>query len=128
MQFNFKKSTLIKLALILALLVIAPFLVPFTLEFIIVADLMGLEALIVFLLAYGKTILNTMQLKLHQFGVHLAQTMKLVAELYLFKPKIYLSHATASSVVMLCASSVVLACALWLPVMLLSADFFNAYL
>ena len=56
MKFEFKKSTLIKLGLIFILIAVAPFLVPFTLEFIIVADLMGLEALIVFLLAYGKSI------------------------------------------------------------------------
>ena len=97
MKFEFKKSTLIKLGLIFILIAVAPFLVPFTLEFIIVADLMGLEALIVFLLAYGKSIAGSIHVRLLDIRRSIGQTLMLVAELYMFRPRVYLGHATVSS-------------------------------
>ena len=121
MNFKFKKSTLIKFGLILALIVIAPFLLPFTLEFIIVADLMGLEALIVFLLAYGKSIVNAIHARISGLACHVKHTLLLVTELYMFKPKIYLGHVTASSLVLVVAGSVMCACMVWVPVMYMSA-------
>ena len=125
MKFDFKKSTLIKLVLVLGLLAVAPFLVPFTIEFIIIADLMGLEALIVFLLAYGKSIIGTVHVRALQVRLHICSTALLIAELYMFKPRIYLSHATISSLVMIFTSSVVLACIVWLPVMFVSAGYIS---
>jgi hypothetical protein len=95
-KFEYKKSTLIKLGLILVLIAVAPFLVPFTLEFIIVADLMGLEALIVFLLAYGKSIISSIHMRLLDIRRNVGQTVLLIAELSMFKPKDYLGHATVS--------------------------------
>ncbi|MDO9475124.1 MAG: hypothetical protein Q7L07_00335 [Pseudohongiella sp.] len=123
MKIEFKKSTLIKLGLILVLIVVAPFIVPFTLEFIIVADLMGLEALIVFLLAYGKSIIGSIYMRLSEMRSNVGQTVLLIAELYMFKPKIYLGHATVSSLVLVFASSIMLACIVWLPVMYMSAGY-----
>lgn len=128
MKLNFKKSTLVKLGLLLALLAVAPFLVPFTLEFIIVADLMGLEALIVFLFVYAKSVGNLLRFKLQRISQHISDTLRLLAELYMFKPKIYLSHATACSLVIICASSVMLACAVWLPVMMASAQIMGPWI
>lgn len=121
MKFNFRASTLIKVGIIIALIAIAPFLVPFTLEFIIFADLMGLEALIVFLLAYGNSKIGSIQVRMRDIKSHMAKTVLLVKELYIFEPRIYLGHATVSGLVVVCASSVLLACAVWLPVMLMSA-------
>lgn len=123
MKFEFKKSTLIKLGLILVLLAVAPFLVPFTLEFIIVADLMGLEALIVFLLAYGKSVIGSIHMRLSEMRRNVGQTVLLIAELYMFRPKVYLGHATVSSLVLVFASSVMLACIVWLPVLYMSAGY-----
>lgn len=128
MKLNFKKSTLVKLGLILALLAVAPFLVPFTLEFIIVADLMGLEALIVFLFVYAKSVVNLLRFKLQRIAQHVGDTVRLLSDLYMFKPKIYLSHATASSLVIVFASSVMLACVVWLPVMMASAHMMGSWL
>ncbi len=123
MKLEFKKSTLIKLGLVLILLAIAPFMVPFTLEFIIVADLMGLEALIVFILAYGKSLIGSVYARVLEIKCSIAQTVLLVAELYMFKPRVCLGHATVSSLVLVLASSVVLACIVWLPVMFMSAGY-----
>ncbi|MAO39362.1 MAG: hypothetical protein CMK70_03800 [Pseudohongiella sp.] len=121
MKFEFRKSTLIKLGLILALVAVAPFLVHFTLEFIIVADLMGIEALIIFLFAYGKSILNSLRLRIEEFSRDIVHTVRLVSELYMFKPSIFFGHATVISIAMVLACSVLLACAAWVPVMLMSS-------
>ncbi|WP_237132360.1 hypothetical protein [Pseudohongiella sp. O18] len=121
MKFEFRKSTLIKLGLILVLIAVAPFLVPFTLEFIIVADLVGLEALIVFLFAYGKSIFNSLKLRIEELSKNITHTARLVSELYMFKPTIFFGHATVSSIVMVLACSVLLACSAWVPVMLMSS-------
>lgn len=77
MTFEFKKSSLIKLGLIILLTAVAPFLVPFTLEFIIVADLMVLEALIVFLLAYGKSIIGSIRMRLWEMRHNVGQAVEL---------------------------------------------------
>lgn len=122
-QFRLRTSTVIKALVILAILVIAPFAVPFTLEFIFVADLVGLEALIALCLLYSKPLLSSLRIKYLAFGEHIAATASLVSELYMFKPGVYLGHASASAVIMLVASSVVLASAVWLPVMVASSDF-----
>lgn len=122
MNMKFKKTTLIKVLLVVALVVTAPYLVPFTLDFIIVADLMGFEALLVFLFVYAKSLMAPLRLHLSALREHLGQTALLVARLYMFRPRVYLGHAAASSAMVLIASSVLLACALWLPVMLMSAE------
>ena len=122
MKLNFRKSTLIKFGLILALLVVAPFVVPFTLEFILMADLMGLEALIVFLLASGKSMWTTLRNRIDMHLLHITETVALLSEVFIFKPKIFVGHATVSSLFFICASSVLLACAVWMPVILASAQ------
>ena len=121
--FQFRTSTVIKALVILAILVVAPFAVPFTLEFIFVADLVGLEALIALCLIYCKPLLSSLRVKSKVLAEHMVATARLVSELYMFKPGVYLGHATLSSAVILVASSVVLASAVWLPVMVASSDF-----
>jgi len=120
---QFRTSTVIKALIILALLVIAPFAVPFTLEFIFVADLVGLEALIALCLLYCKPLFSTLRIKIQAFCEHLLASARLVSELYMFKPGVYLGHATFSSVVILLASSVMLASAVWWPVMFASSEY-----
>lgn len=121
-KFRSRSSPVIKAVIILAILVIAPFAVPFTLEFIFVADLVGLEALIALCLIYCKPLLSFMRLKAQVFAEHMVATARLVSELYMFKPGVYLGHATISSAVIVVASSVVLASAVWLPVIVASSD------
>ena len=45
------------------------------------------------------------------------------ALLYTFKPRVYFLHATASSALAVVAYSVFLACAVWVPVIFISAGF-----
>jgi hypothetical protein len=122
MKIDFSWSTWVKVGIVVAVLISAPYFVPFALEFVIVADLMGLEALIVFLAASGKYWWRILSLRASAFIQHIFETAALVAELYLFKPRVFLSHATASGLCLVLASSMLLWCAIWIPPMIMSAQ------
>ena len=50
MKPNLDRNAKIEIILILAVIIAAPYFAPFAIDFIILADFMGLEALLVFLL------------------------------------------------------------------------------
>ena len=122
MKIDFSWSTWVKVGILVTALIAAPYFIPFALEFVIVADLMGLEALVVFLAASGKYWWRTILLKLSVIGQNLAETAVLVAELYLFKPRVVLLHTTASGLCLILASSMILCLAVWIPPMIISAQ------
>ncbi|HDZ08286.1 hypothetical protein [Pseudohongiella sp.] len=122
MKINFSWPTWVKIGILVAVLITAPYFIPFALEFVIVADLMGLEALVVFLAASGKYWWRAISLRLSALAQNLAETAALVAELYLFKPRVVLLHATVSGLCLILASSVILCLAVWIPPMILSAQ------
>lgn len=122
MKMSFRWPTLVKIGIVVAVLVVAPYFVPFALEFVLVADFMGLEALIAFLAASGKYWWRILSLRLSALSQHMSETAALVAKLYLFKPRVYLSHATASGLCLVLASSVILFCVVWIPPMIMSSQ------
>ena len=122
MKNNFRWPTLVKIGIVVAVLLLAPYFAPFALEFVLVADFMGLEALIVFLAASGKYWWRIISLRLSSLAQHIGETAALVAELYLFKPRVYLSHATVSGLCLVLAGSVILFCAVWIPPIIMSSQ------
>lgn len=122
MKNGLKTATLIKIGIIVAILMVAPYFAPFALEFVLLFDIMGLEALIVFLAASGKVWLRTLDFHFSSLREHVAQTAALVAQQYMFKPRVYISHATASGLCLVLASSVVLSCAVWIPPIVMSSQ------
>ena len=125
MNLNFDRNAKIKIFLILLLILVAPYFAPFAIEFVILADFMGLEALLVFLFAYSKPILAAIHVRLSELKGSIAATAQLVVALPLFMPRIYISHATASSIFAVFACSIFLACVVWLPVMMLSTRYIS---
>jgi hypothetical protein len=122
MKINFSWPTWVKIGILVPVLLAAPYFIPFALEIVIVVDLMGLEALVVFLAASGKYWWRAISLKFLAFGRNLAETAALVVELYVFKPRVVLLHTTASSLCLILASSVILCLAVWIPPMIISAQ------
>ena len=120
MKFNFDRNAKIKIFLIVAVIVAAPYFAPFAIDFIILADFMGLEALLVFLFAYSRPVFLAIHSRFAEFRSSIAATASLVAQLYIFKPRIYVPHAAASAVLMVFACSFFLACVVWLPAMMMS--------
>ena len=118
MKFNFDRNAKIKIILIIAVIVAAPYFAPFAIDFIILADFMGSEALLVLLFAYSKSIIGFASAKLAEVRRDVEATALLIVGL--FSPRVYFTHATASSVLAVFACSVFLACAVWVPVMVVS--------
>ena len=121
MKWPFLRSIIIKTLLLAALILLVPYFAPFAVEFILLIDFVGLEALIVLVFAYSKTLMRAQIAQLHQIMENIKMTFVLIAQLYIFKPRVYFLHATASSVLAVVACSVFLACAVWVPVIFISA-------
>jgi hypothetical protein len=123
-KFKIEKSVLIKLLIIGALIIIAPYAVPFSIEFVLMADIMGLEALILFLLYQARHVIAVLITRLAEWRSHVAMTILLLASAYIFQRKVLISHAAASSLILLFACSVTMALALWVPAIYLSGGAF----
>jgi len=120
MKFRFDRSFVIKATLIMALLMTLPSITPMAIEFVVLVDLMGLEALILFLLYQGRQSLTALAGKAAQWRAHLGCTLLLLAGLYFLEPHIALAHLGGSAILLMFASSAVLALLLWIPPLLLS--------
>tara|TARA_R110001592_G_scaffold24525_1_gene94381 strand:+ start:75 stop:452 length:378 start_codon:yes stop_codon:yes gene_type:complete len=120
MKFDFDRNAKIKILLIVAVVIAAPYFAPFAIDFIILADFMGLEALLIFLFAYARPAFIKIQSRFSEFNSSITATALLVAELHIFKPRIYVAHASASAVLAIFACSIFFACVVWLPVMMMS--------
>ena len=97
MKFEVKRSVAIKIAFFGAIILLAPSLVPFLAEFIIMADIMGLEALILFLLYQGRHALAEAQYRLSLATRDIAITLAALAQCYIFQPKVFISHSIGSA-------------------------------
>lgn len=125
MKFDFDWNAKIKILLIVAVIIAAPYFAPFAIDFIILADFMGLEALLVFLFACSRTTFVAIQSQFLELKSSISATASLVAKLQIFKPRIYLTHASASAVLAVFACSIFLACMVWLPVMVMSMRYIS---
>ncbi|MEX2470172.1 MAG: hypothetical protein WD396_10485 [Pseudohongiellaceae bacterium] len=125
MKFRIEKAVLIKLLIIGVLLFTVPFAVPFAFEFVLMADLMGLEALVLFLVYQSRQVISALGARVMEWRDHIAATIVLLASLYMFQPRVVLTHAAGSSLVMLLACSALMALALWVPAIYLSVGGFT---
>lgn len=101
---------------LIALLAIAPF----ALEFLLLAEFVGLEFAFTFMVFYFRNLYQELILKWWRFKQHLSETIDDLLQLLMFQPKTYGLSATASCVFILFTGSTLLACGIWLPAMLLS--------
>ncbi len=122
MKFKIDKSVLIKLTIILAVFLIAPFAVPFSIEFVLMADILGLEALILFLVFQSKQMTTLFLAKLYSWKVHIAATLLLLLGMYMMQPDIFLAHALGSITLLILTCSIIFAMAIWLPSFYLSLE------
>ena len=106
---------IIKLLVIGSILIIAPYVLPLSIELVLMADIMGLEALILFLAYQSKHAILMLLVRFSEWRSHLAATLLLLASVYMFQPNIFLSHFAGSGVILLFACSLALALALWVP-------------
>jgi hypothetical protein len=114
----------IKAILITIVCLSMPFMAPAAIDLILLADLMGLEALLLFLIYQARHVFNIALIKLSEWRIHLACMLLLVGGLYCMEPHVVLAHLGASVIFLTATTSVLCALLfawlLWIPPMLLS--------
>ena len=125
MKLRLDRNTIIKLGIIGLLLFLAPYVVPFAFELVLVADFMGLEAFVLFLIYQLRHVIVALSVRVREFGSHVSATVILLASIYIFEPQVFASHVAGSGLLLALTCSVALALALWLPVIYLSVGGFT---
>jgi len=120
-MIKLNRALLKKILFVLIILAVAPF----ALEVVLLADVAGAEFAVFFLIFYLKTIAYALFERWLEFKRSVLIICELLAELYLFKPRIMASHLAASSLILLITSSALLCCVMWLPPLYLSSGFLS---
>jgi len=120
MKIKFDKETLLKTALIVAVLIV----LPFSVELVFLVDLVGLEIVAIMLLVYMRSITTALQYHSGRMKQDLVDTCCLLSGLVMFEPKVYAVHLSLSGIFLLLLESILFAYIVWLPVMLLSSGYF----
>lgn len=111
------RALLKKILFVMIILAVAPF----ALEVVLLADVAGAEFAVFFLIYYLKTTAYMIYERWLEFKRNVLAMLTLLAELYLFRPRVFVSHLGASSLLLLLTSSALLCCLMWLPPLYLSS-------
>lgn len=114
------KEFIIKTLIISLVFLIVPYALPYTFELLMMLDLAGLEAALVFLILQAKPIRSAISIRIHNWKYHFGITILLLAGIYMFQSDAYLLHSLGSMFILICTCSSILALAVWLPAMYLS--------
>ncbi|MDX1490235.1 MAG: hypothetical protein R3332_03050 [Pseudohongiellaceae bacterium] len=90
-------------------------------EALLLIDIGGIDFAVTFLLFYFAVIRDTIAFKYQCLKDDIRNFLDYVSGLYMFRPKIFLSHLSASGLIVAVTASVFFACVLWLPVIYLSS-------
>ncbi|MDX1490743.1 MAG: hypothetical protein R3332_05615 [Pseudohongiellaceae bacterium] len=126
MRFKLEKPVIIKLLIIGLLFLAAPYLVPMAAEFVIMADIMGLEALVLFLVYQARHALAAAKYRVSLATSNITLTIAALAQAYAFQPKVFLSHSLGSALIITLGLSLLLVFALWLPPLYFSLNAIGA--
>ena len=118
-KFDLDKKTLIRIGCIVLIIAMLPF--SFELAFLI--DLGGIDFAVAFLLLFLSANYNLLAVKWDGFKREVASFVVFLAELYMFKPRVFAPHVAVSGIIVCISCSVLLACLFWIPVMYVSSGF-----
>lgn len=120
MKFKFDRTTLLRLVCLFILIVAMSM---GAIELVFLVDLGGIDFAVAFLLVYFAAIRDTLIYKYRLFKSDIQEVIVSLSGLYIFQPKVFVSHALASGVLVALTCSVFLACLLWVPPICLSSGF-----
>ncbi len=120
MKFKFDRISLLKFACLVILMAAISF---GAIELVFLIDLGGLDFAVTFLLVYFATIRDTLIYKFRALKSDIGDAIVFLSGLYIFQPKVFVSHASASGVLIALTCSVILACLLWIPLIYVSSGF-----
>lgn len=118
MRIKLNRTNLLRLACLLILVIAVSF---GAAELLLIVDLGGIEFAVTFLLAYFASIRQVLAFKYRMLKSDIRQFVEFLSELYMFRPKVFISHVSATGVLVALTCSVFLACLFWVPVVLASA-------
>jgi len=118
-RFRMDRKMLIRLGCLLLLLAV----LPFSMELILLIDIGGIDFALTFLIFYLGATYNTLIVKLDNLKRDVSDFGFFISGLYMFKPRVFVPHATASGVLIVLTCSVFLTCLFWIPVMYVSSGF-----
>ncbi len=119
MKFEPDKSTLKQVVYLLVLLALAPF----AIEFVVLADFVGLEFAFTFMLLYFRNLYEDLVKKWWRFKTRFENGFDELIGLCMFQPRTYSLTATTSCIVMFITGTTLVACAIWLPAILMSSGY-----
>lgn len=120
MKIKFDRTTMLKLACLIILLVVVPF---GAMELVFLVDLGGIDFAVTFLLVYFASIRDALIHRFHTIKSRLGVALVFLSGLYIFRPKVFVSHVSASGAILALTCSVFFACLLWLPLIYVSSGF-----
>ena len=120
MKIKFDKTTLLKLLCLIVLLVALPL---GAAELLFLVDLGGIDFAVTFLLVYFAMIRDVVSCRYRNFKYALNDFLVYVSSLYMFRPRVFVSHVSASSLIVVVTASVFFACLLWIPLIYVSSGF-----
>lgn len=118
-KFRMTRSHWKHLGFLLILLAVAPF----AIEFLFLAEFVGLEFAVTFMVLYFKTLCEELNRRWWKLKYKLKYGFDELIDLFVFQPRTYGVSATASCVVILLTGSTLVACAIWLPAMMMSSGY-----
>lgn len=123
MKIKIDKNLLIKFLCISVFVVIAPFAFAYSLEFILLADILGAEMVILSLVYYFKSTITLYMYKWHKFKSDFSGAVQYFSTLYMSQPRSCLLHGSASFLVIIFGGCLALSFYLWVPVMIMSSGY-----
>ncbi len=116
MNLKLDKKLVVKAGYLLLLLLVAPFAV----EFILIAEFVGVEFAATFMLMYFRTAVAEALQRWRGFRMRLNEQYLWLLGTAMFQPRGYGVAASTSCAIIVFSCSTALACSVWLPLMLMS--------
>lgn len=117
MKFKVDRPMLVKIGCVLLLLAVAPF----AIEFLFIADFVGVEFAVTFMLLYFKTAFFELVEKWWRFKTDFKNQIYSISQLAMFQPRMYGVTSTATCLVVVLTGTTLAACTLWIPALIMSS-------
>lgn len=123
MKIKISQRTVIRITCLIIFLLISPFAV----EIVLLADIVGVEFAITFLFIYLGSYWTLIKQRGNRFKAACVESFDILSKIYVYRPKVYFTHVTVSSVFLILTGSVLLSTLVWVPAVLMSGSALGAF-
>lgn len=118
-RFNPDRKTLIRIAALILLFIV----LPFSLEMLFLMDLGGIDFALAFLFIFLGSSRHALLVRWESFKADVAAFVRFMAELSMFKPRVFVPHVAVSGIILSIGCSVLLLGLFWVPLIYASSGF-----